>query len=267
MSASAAAVETSFAVATPDGQDLVGLHRRVPGARATAVLCHGINGNLRGRGLFDAFADAAEAAGVDTLRFDFRCHGYSSGAPEDLTLAGEALDLRAVVAQELSPERPAVVVGTSFGCAAAARLAADPGAHDVRGLVLWNPVIAYRAAFLSPRTPLGAMVVPTTEEPLRPGVVARIPSTPIVFSERLAQELEQAEREIPELIRGLPLPVLLVHGTRDSLVLYEQSAAFAATAANVELATIDGADHAFPDHRATVVERTLAWIEQRLAAG
>ncbi len=105
-------------IATADGEMLEGEIARADGvARAVYVLCHPhpqFGGSMRSLVISELFR-ALPAAGITTLRFNFRGVESSTGAWSAGT--GERLDAAAAVATgaDLEPGRPLVLAGWSFG--------------------------------------------------------------------------------------------------------------------------------------------------------
>src|SRR5258705_3334823 len=62
-------------------------------ARGLVVLVHGITVDMDEGGMFVRLADHLAAAGLASVRFSFRGHGASGGRSQDMTVAGEVLDL------------------------------------------------------------------------------------------------------------------------------------------------------------------------------
>jgi pimeloyl-ACP methyl ester carboxylesterase len=255
--------DTAFTATTSDEFEIYGVRRIIADSEATVILCHGIGGSLSESGLFDDFADAAQDARLSTIRFDFRSHGSSSGAPTDLSLSGEFEDLT-TVARLVAPEgSPIVPIGTSFGCYAAAHFAQARSREDVPALVLWNPVVRYQRTFLEANNEWSSAIVASGSDSLPPGVVARLPGSTAVISARLAREFET--EDTAETIRKLRVPILLFHGTEDGKVPYEFSRELAADAPNVTLVPVDGAEHGFRGYRPEIVERTIRWINETIS--
>jgi alpha-beta hydrolase superfamily lysophospholipase len=104
-------------------------------------------------GMFGRLADALAAAGLTALRFSFRGHGRSGGTQQGVTVAGEMLDLQAVIAETGNADAGRLfVVAASFG--AVATLLSLPYLEDrLSGLVLWNPVLDLSRTFVKPERP------------------------------------------------------------------------------------------------------------------
>jgi alpha/beta superfamily hydrolase len=132
---------------------LAGRLALAPGARTAAVLCHphpqygGDMDNV----VVTAAADALRAAGVTTLRFNFRGVGGSTGSFDDGR--GERADACAALAflREHAPETALALVGYSFGALVAVGAAAETdGLHR---LVAIAPPLAMAAPDSVPAVP------------------------------------------------------------------------------------------------------------------
>jgi alpha/beta superfamily hydrolase len=123
------------------------------GFRAAAVLCHPhpvYGGTMDNRVVYRA-AKAAQAAGLATLRFNFRGAGKSTGAYD--RGAGEQKDVSAVIDWLAERYRglPLVLIGFSFGAWVGLRVGSvDPRVRVLVGLGL--PVITYDFGFLAANT-------------------------------------------------------------------------------------------------------------------
>lgn len=249
-----------FTTITADGFCLKGYREVVSQSRGTVVLCHGISGDSSEKGLFDDFAAAAARQSITTVRFDFRAHGESSGEPRDLTLAGELTDLQSVVAQEVEDSQPVICIGTSFGCYAASHYVA--GSPKAVGLVLWNPVLAYKKTFFEPNNAWASAIIESRQHALPPGIEAQLPNSPFVISTELATEFDR--EDTIATIKGLRVPILLFHGTDDTKVPFEISEEVAGELASIDFRPVEGAAHGFDGHRNLLIEQSLRWIGQLL---
>ena len=182
--------EKDFSSITDDGFSIRGRTQTPPRARASLVLCHGIGGTRSESGLFDDLVVAAAEERFATARFDFRGHGESDGGPETLTIEGEARDLAAVVKEVVDPRLPLFLVGASFGAGAVVRYAVS-GDCLPAGIVLLNPVLRYRETFFQSNNDWSAAIVASRSQPLPAGVAARLPNSPAVISDALADEFDR----------------------------------------------------------------------------
>ncbi|PTQ77661.1 hypothetical protein C8R26_1065 [Nitrosomonas oligotropha] len=112
---------SSVNIPTSDGETLHGWWMPVPDAKGTVLFFHGNAGNISHR---INYLTMFKRLGYDTLLFDYRGYGQSSGTPSE---SGTYLDAQAAwhyltATKEIAPER-IVLFGESLGGAVAAWLA------------------------------------------------------------------------------------------------------------------------------------------------
>ncbi|MEU6014809.1 alpha/beta fold hydrolase [Streptomyces sp. NPDC047515] len=240
----------------------------MPGAHGTVLLVHGVSADLDEGGVFVRLADRLSTRGMTTLRFSFRGHGTSGGTPEGMTIAGEMLDLQAVVeyaAKEFPG--PLAVVAASFGAVATGLSMPWLGKRLV-GLVLWNPVLDLRRTFLEPELPWGlanfgpaamAELAELAENGhlLLNGV---FPLGRVLFADMARY------RPIEAYATDSP-PAMVLHGDRDTHVSFDIARRTAETIPGWEFHTVSGAAHGFHTrkHEAEAVAVTTQWLERGCA--
>lgn len=135
-------------------------------------------------------------------------------------------------------EGPVVLVGHSQGCQVVAAAAGDP---RVVGLVLLGPTTDPRLR----RLPVlaGRWLRTAVREPL--GEVPRVLAQWASTGPRAMRELWRtaAPDRIEERLAGLPVPVVVVRGTRDRLCPHDWAAAVAAAAPAGRLVEVAGGAH------------------------
>ena len=210
---SRAAPDRTLWLDTPDGRLAATLTAPQTAPRAAVLMLHGFTGTrdeLRSAGGDGMFARAARLMaerGVVSMRIDFRGSGDSDGAWADTTPDGQARDAAAALAalarmQGAGGHRPAVL-GFSMGGLAA--IAAAQGASRV---VLWNPV-------MEPRRTFAAIVGDGAFASAARGgtdVVGGTGLRPAFFGGIAAARPQESAA-------GLDAPLLIVAGSRDSVVL------------------------------------------------
>uniref|UniRef100_UPI003F498EA1 alpha/beta hydrolase n=1 Tax=Nonomuraea bangladeshensis TaxID=404385 RepID=UPI003F498EA1 len=230
------------------------------GNRGTLVYAHGITADLDEFGPAVRLADRLAGAGFTVVRFSFRGHGRSGGTQRGMTIAGEMLDLRAVVEYALKElPAPLTIAASSFGAVSA--LLSLPWLGDrLHRLVLWRPVLDLRRTFVEPETPWG-------RENFSHQQVRRL-STDGFFVLNGVFEVGSVLYE--ELWRYDPrrqflqstIPALVVHGDQDSFISYDIARECAESRTSCTFHTVQGADHGFDlaEQEEDAIAATVAWL-------
>jgi alpha-beta hydrolase superfamily lysophospholipase len=234
-------------------QDAVG------SARGVVVLAHGITATKEEDGVFTALAEALAHHGFHSLRFDFRGHGESGGAQEDITIMGERKDLAASV--EYARSRSPLLLGivaASFGAVSACCYAES--STDVSCLVLWNPVLDLRKTFLEPE-------LPWAQQSFNPQGFVFLKQHGYLLLDghfKIGQQLiEEMKHQRPyECLSRLQIPVLTLHGDQDTYVSYDVSCQYGKPNSRSQFVTVPGSEHGFGpiQDRDFVISRTVEWF-------
>ncbi len=210
------------------------------------ILCHGITVDKDEDGIFTELAKKLAEVGFAVLRFDFRGHGESEGNSVDITIAGEERDLRAAMKflQNLGYKRFGIL-GASFA-GGAVSLFTVKHQNIVKALVLWNAVIDYHS-LLEPTLPwssenFGKDQMKKLE---RQGFI-EIGSSKFKIGQNLFSEM--ASLQPWKELQKLNIPILFVHGDKDSYVPYSDSVKYSRLK-NARLQTIPGGEHGFQENR------------------
>ncbi|HEY4691497.1 MAG TPA: alpha/beta fold hydrolase [Anaerolineae bacterium] len=217
------------------------------GPRPTAVLLHGIPGLEKNTDI----AYALREAGWNTLIFHYR---GSWGSEGEYTLPGIPDDVRAAFDALASGEYPIdanrlALIGHSLGGWAAMVCAARD--LRVKAVVTIGGISNMRTWYLS------------TEQSIEYTRFLRGIS---------AAELQSQIRALGTTLNPVdligdmrPIPILIVHGDSDDLVVIEQARELhQASKEAAEMAVIEGADHAFSRHRRQLVETVVGWLTRKL---
>ncbi len=179
---------------TPDSHITVDHFR---GPAPTYVYLHGFTSDRTGI-KSDALLTHAGQRRRGFARFDFRGHGQSSGDVGVVTVSELIEDAAAV----LHHGGPAILVGSSLGGMVASWTAAlNPDL--VKGLVLLSPAFGYLSRMASHPVHEEMVLVTSTQKEVR------------LHHRVLADAARFDEANLPQ---RLSMPVLLVHGERDSTV-------------------------------------------------
>jgi pimeloyl-ACP methyl ester carboxylesterase len=196
-------------IATSDG---VALHGWWVAAQAPplghVLLCHGNAGNVGDRVQHIA---QLTAAGFDVLAFDYRGYGRSAGRPSEEGTYRDARAAREALLHRRGVDAARVLyLGESLGAAVALELARQ---HPPAGLIL-------QSAFTSIRD-MARLHYPVVPRALVPDAYPSL-----------------------RLVRGLDVPLLLLHGERDDIVpLLHGEALFEAATCPKRLVTFPGLGH------------------------
>ncbi len=255
--------EERVAFRSSDGLSLVGILRRTEGRpKKGAILAHGIMTSKDYGGFYPGLANELAQRGIESLRFDFRGHGESEGKSSEMTIGGEVEDLAAAVLFLGRRTRSVGIVGTSLGAGIAVLLAAK-ARRPPFALVLVSPVLDYRRTFLEPETPWGKnwFTPAVLEEATKTGSVSLGGFT---IGAELIHEFETL-RPL-DVLRALPIPVLIVHGERDPIAPFAVAQEAASSTPGVEFVRIDVAAHYFEGHQPRVFQQISRWLDARAPA-
>lgn len=239
------------------GQSLFGMVHlpEEEGRFPAVVLLHGFTGTkVEPHRFFVKLAEAFASNGIAALRFDFRGSGDSEGDFSEATVSGEIDDAKQAISflsnqSWVLPHRIGLL-GFSLGGAVAACVSSQN--QSVKALALVSPVadLKYLAE-----------------------AVANGQTGPIDIGGNLIGQafIDDAQNIEPlAQLKQAPDDVLVVHGTKDSVVPLTQGKAYvnALQLANkrVEFAQIPDADHTYNSHRweCQVIESVTSFFAQTL---
>ena len=206
------------------------LPERAP--RAIIVISHGL---AEHGGRYAGLASRLVEKGYAVYALDHRGHGRSSGERANIDRFDYLVsDLGTFIgrAQRQHPDTPVVLLGHSMGGAVALACALKYQ-NVMRGLVLSAPALAageavpapklWMAKLLSAVSPnTGALTLPASAVSRDPAVVRAYETDPLVYRgsipARTLVELLGAMSRLQAKAHELRLPVLVQHGTGDTLV-------------------------------------------------
>ena len=225
-----------------------------------AVLVHGLNNDMDEDGSFVKLSKQLAKAGFNVLRFDFRGHGDSEGESQSVTIRGELDDLTTTIKtfdNLLQASAHFVLVSSSFGAAPSiSYVSENPG--KIERLVLWNPVLDFEKTFLKAETPWGRTFF--NEEGYRnleKRGFTQIPETDFKIGKPLVREFETTKPF--RVLSSFTIPVLTIHGTKDTSVPYSVSEKFGRPNAR-SLFISHPTDHQFIGMEDEVISETVSWI-------
>ena len=211
------------------------------------ILCHGITVDKEEDGIFTELAQKLAKVGFAVFRFDFRGHGESEGKSIDMTVTGEERDLEATIRflQDFGYTNFGVL-GASFA-GGAVSLFVVRHQNIVKALILWNAIIDYHS-LLEPELPWPKKYFGEEQmKKLEKQGFIEIGSSKFKIGKNLFVELRKL-RQWKEL-QKLKVPILFVHGDKDTYVPFEDSVKYSKLLKTAKLETIQGAEHGFHDNK------------------
>ena len=216
-------------LATSYGEIFVKTWRpKTPRTDAGVVLVHGLFGDVEA---WSATAASLYRAGVPVVAFDLPCHGRSASTATDIkeivSLIGEVV--------HATVSGPVVLVGHSFGAAAAVR-AASARKLNLRALVLIAPVglgTEIEQGFLDGMTHAGSLEALNRE--MRKLTLRKLPAGSTAHMSSLLQRLIARSGPLIAMCRGIsrngvqqidiapdlaevPVPVAIIQGRQDVIL-------------------------------------------------
>ena len=230
--------------------------------RRAIVLAHGITSDKDEDGVFVKLASQLQQNDFVVLRFDFRGHGESSGKPIDMTIAGELFDIDAAINEVKEKGFSAIgLVGASFGGGIATLYAAN-NQQLLHALCLWNPCLNYDRCFINPTLPWIRARKGHMKNDLQQKGWTTLGSGKYVLGKPLFDEMAAL---LPyKEIRKITVPLLVIHGNKDTYVPYEDAKEAVIGMKNAAFITIDGGEHGFhepEEHTLEACKETLAFFK------
>ena len=226
--------------------------------KGMVILVHGIASEKEEGGLYTRLAAALAGAGFDSLRFDFRGHGQSSGNSVDMTIRGETEDLSAAVAcARKDCDAPLGILAASFGTVSTMNYLKQGG--EIRTLVLWNPVLDLQHTFTRPQMPWGKALY-SEEKRMEMERTGKLHIGAHPYGRALFDEM--ASHFPYRVLEGLTIPVLTIHGDRDEITSYDLSMRYGAPNTNSETLTLPGVGHGFGAKGDQAIDASVAWFSK-----
>lgn len=248
-----------------DGVKLAGVwHIPSSPTSKTIVLAHGLTVDKDEDGIFVDIANLLAENGFAVFRFDFRGHGESEGKQEDMTIAGELMDLDAAVDEVQNKGFTKVgLLGASFGGGIATLYAAE-NPDKIKALCLWNPCLNYDHIFINPITPWLKDKKEKIKTQLEEKGWAEVGSRNFKLGKALFDEMSST---FPfEEMKKIKIPTIIIHPDKDSYVPYEDSVNYLNNLQGERrLVTIGGGDHGFHDkHKGEAIAATVEFFKKNL---
>lgn len=226
------------------------------GAKCPMVMIlHGFTGNKNEK-LLKTFADALEAEGIASIRFDFNGHGESEGDFVNMTVLNEIEDAKKVYEHVKAFDwvKSVSVTGHSQGGVVTSMLAGELGAENVKAIVLFAPAAVLRDDAIR------GNVMGTTYDAGNP------PESVSIFGRyNLGRDYMLTAQTLPiyETAEKFTGPACVIHGTGDRIVPYTYGERYNKIYKDSELHLIDGADHGFTGFENEAVKIAVSFIKNK----
>ena len=218
------------------------------------MILHGFTANKNEK-LLKTFADALEAEGIASIRFDFNGHGESEGSFVNMTVLNEIEDARHVYeyVRDLRYVSDVSISGHSQGGVVSSMLAGELGQDSFKSVVL------FAAAAVLRDDAIRGNVMGTAYDAGNP------PESVKIFGRfDLGRGYMVSAQTLPiyETAEKFTGPVCLIHGTADRIVPYTYSERYHKNYADSELHLIDGADHGFTGFEGEAVKIAVSFLKK-----
>ncbi len=249
-----------FRLESADGHKIPVLHL-FSGAKNLLIATHGITSEKTEEKIYTSFAQSFLQPEFDMLAFDFRGHGESSMPSQDVTIAGEILDLMTVFRWSKKQEYNAFChLATSFGSSITLLAASVYDLSFLSKVVFWNPVINYFNTFIDAKVEWGKEFFNQENlEELSVRPFTSIPGTDFRISAIMTQEMLFMSPEKTKWPQNLPL--LIVHGDNDTSVPYNDAVDYSRRNNSItEFIRLEGVDHGFDYKIEQAMALTKEWL-------
>ena len=214
------------------------------------IMCHGIRGNKDECGAFIKLSEKLLKIGYSSFRFDFNGHGESDGLDKDMTITKEISDLETTVNMlQEKGYKEIVLLGGSFG-AGIVSLFPFKKYNNVKAIVLWYGCLDYDYARF------GNLF---TEENMKQAekngyYISKSMNTGEEFKFGLELFKETYQYKPYESLKECNLPILFVHGDKDSVLPFKLSETVSKQCSNSIFKLIKNGEHTFMNSNTAINE-------------
>lgn len=253
--------------------------------RAILLLAHGL---AEHSGRYDEFASFIADAGIATYALDLPGHGKSDGKRghvRDFQEYTDAVGALLSLARQAHPNIPFVLFGHSMGGLIAADFLLQHQEEFIAAVLTGPAIQAPKQpssvvllinrliAAVAPR--LGVMQLDASGVSRDPQVVSDYESDPLVFrgkvSAHLVTEIFSAMSRVVANAESVRLPLLIMHGSEDTLTAVEGSKLLYETVSSEDkkIVIYDGLYHEILNEpeKQDVITDILQWLEPRIIRG
>ena len=219
------------------------------------VYLHGFASDQQGEKVL-YLRDRFTAAGCAHLAFDHRGHGRSSGTMKELTVSRNLEDVEAIITAHGAGYRRRILVGSSMGGQAVAWYAARHP-DQIAASILIAPGFRFLDRRMKELGPQGMAKLNRDGE-----IAYQNEWVCVTIGKELFEDAGQYD--VDRLIAAYRTPTLIIHGTNDDSVPFEDSIDFIqrSTARPLELLLLAGGDHRLNEYKETLFSAAQAFLHR-----
>lgn len=216
------------------------------------ILVHGFTGSMYGpeNGIFDLVTERLLEENFDVLTFSFRGSPPSEGEFIDMTLETEVTDFEHIINFAESKNYNSIgVIGESMGGTVITEGYSEKFSH----MIFWYPAFDFSETDL--------------KNYLEPEIQTKVEKEGFVMNDgfKVGENFidQIPEVDVYEKLKNISSPTLLIHGSEDKEVPYQQSEkAFSLIPYNKkELEIVEGPDHCFFGYEDKLIDLTIGFLK------
>lgn len=239
-------------VLKPDGKRIAAIELVSSAHQALVIVCHGFRGRKENRDRIFGLAQRLNQIGYGVIAFDFLGSGDSDGDFADISLSGQADDLKVIIDYVCTKySLPVFLLGRSFGGSTV--LVGGAGDDRIKGYIFWSTPVFLAETF---KAILGEYYLR-----LKRGETVHLQDdySQFYLGPQIVADFDQ--HNIDKLIGKLGnRPVLIIHGENDQTVNKQNAHYLHSRALNSELVLVKDADHSFTNQHHYRETITINWL-------
>jgi len=229
--------------------------------KRVCILSHGIFVTRSENGRFDRFAKTLANNDISNIRFDLSGHGNSEIPSVQSTVASMTDDiafiyhyLRNIGVQSID------IVASSFSGALLSLLCGNKHSPSFSKVVFLNPVLDFNNVFIEAEMSEMAEIFSTNNISSAFQIGSFFPVPHFQMSRGLIVELMSID--VPKYYKKFNMPHLVIHGTADELVSYENTKRIVSMNRWATWKDVEGSKHAFNTEKteSEAYKTTLNWL-------
>ena len=228
------------------------------------IMAHGINADKEEDGLFTELAHKLALNNCDSLRFDYRGHGESTGSQQEMTIEGETIDLKKSVeyVKEKS-DLPIILLAASFGAVSTLNYIKNYNDTRISKLILLNPVLDLNSTFIKPTLPWG-------KKNFNKESFDKLDKLGYIHLDKTFKVgyklLDEMKTIFPyKVLEHISIPTLIIHGNKDTYVSYDISKKYSEINDFCDFVTVDNSEHGFgrSEEGKYVIDTIINWLNKK----